>query len=75
MQCHSGGGGPAGVRLDSYDNIMAGGDNGPLVVAFDSTNSMATLIPKLDEDHNDGPDDAGFVVTLSQWIDEGAVDN
>ena len=54
---------------------MAGGDNGPLVVAFDSTDPTATLVPKLDEDHNDGPDDAGFVVTLSQWIDEGALDN
>jgi hypothetical protein len=72
--CHSGGG-PAGVDLDSYSNIMAGGDNGPLVVAGDSQDATALLVPKLNEDHNDGPDDAGFVVTLSQWIDEGAADN
>ncbi|MCK5449033.1 MAG: hypothetical protein KAJ43_12860 [Gemmatimonadetes bacterium] len=72
--CHTGGG-PAGVDLDSYANIMAGGDNGPLVVAGDSQDATALLVPKLNADHNDGPDDAGFVVTLSQWIDEGALDN
>ncbi len=75
VQCHSGGTGIAGVDLDSYANIMAGGDNGPLVVAGDSQDATALLVPKLNADHNDGPDDAGFVVTLSQWIDEGALDN
>jgi len=72
--CHSGGG-PAGVDLDSYANIMAGGDNGPLVVAGDSADPTATLHPKVLADHNDGPDDAGFAVTLASWIDEGALDN
>jgi len=75
VACHSGGTGIAGVDLDSYANIMAGGDNGPLVVAGDSQDATALLVPKLNADHNDGPDDAGFVVTLSQWIDEGALDN
>jgi hypothetical protein len=77
VQCHTGGGAPAGVRLDSYANIMAGGDSGPLVVAFDPTDPTAILIPKLTNPppHNDGPDDDGFVVTLSEWIDEGALDN
>jgi hypothetical protein len=50
-------------------------DTFPLVVPFDSTNSTATLIPQLEADHQNGPDDADFVVTLSQWIDEGALDN
>jgi len=40
-----------------------------------SADPTAILIPQLNADHNDGPDDAGFVVTLSQWIDEGALDN
>jgi hypothetical protein len=73
--CHAGGGAPAGVRLDSYDNILAGGNTDPLVVPFDSTDPDATLVPKLNEDHNNGPNDAAFVVTLSEWIDEGALDN
>ena len=41
----------------------------------DSTDPKATLVPKLNANHNDGPDDDGFVVTLSQWIDDGALDN
>jgi hypothetical protein len=72
--CHSGGGAPAGVRLDSYANMVA--SNGPLWVAGDS--SMGTLIPQLLEepDHNGGPDDAAFVDNLlSPWIDQGALDN
>jgi hypothetical protein len=72
--CHSDGG-PKGVDLDSYANILAGGDNGPLVVPFDSADPDALLIPKLEDNHNNGPDDAGFVVILMQWIDEGALDN
>jgi hypothetical protein len=75
VQCHAGGTGIAGVNLDSHANIMAGGDNGPLVVPFDSADISALLVPKLEADHNNGPDDAGFVVTLKQWIDEGALDN
>jgi hypothetical protein len=74
--CHSGGTGFKGVNLDSYANILAGGNNGPLVVPFDSADPTALLIPKLNENHNDGPDDAGFVMDLlGQWIDEGAMDN
>jgi PKD repeat protein len=75
VQCHSGGTGILGVNLDSYANIMAGGDNGPLVVAGDSQDATAKLLPKVEEDHNNGPDDAAFAVTLASWIDEGALDN
>ncbi len=73
--CHAAGTGMAGVNLDSYAGILLGGDNGPLVVPGDAADATAILIPKLNADHHDGPDDAGFVVTLGQWIDEGAQDN
>jgi hypothetical protein len=75
VQCHAGGTGFAGVNLDSYANILTDGDNGPLVVPGNSADPTAILIPKLNANHNDGPDDAGFVTTLSTWIDEGALDN
>jgi hypothetical protein len=75
VQCHSGGTGSGGVNLDTYANIMAGGDNGPLVVAGEPDNATALLVPQLEAAHFDGPDDAGFVNTLKQWIDEGALDN
>ncbi|MGB5283167.1 MAG: c-type cytochrome domain-containing protein, partial [Polyangiales bacterium] len=74
VRCHSGGG-PAGVDLDSYANILAGGDGGPLVVPGDSSDPRALLIPQLNSNHANGPDDAGFVVILSQWIDYGALNN
>ena len=75
VQCHSPGTGFGGVNLDSYANILTDGNNGPLVVPGNSADATAILIPQLNADHNNGPDDAGFVVTLSQWIDEGALDN
>ena len=75
VQCHSGGTGLAGVNLDSYTAILTDGNNGSLVVPGNSADATAILIPKLNANHNDGPDVAGFVVTLSQWIDEGALDN
>ena len=74
VRCHSGGG-PAGVDLDSYASILAGGDGFPLVVPGDSSDPSAALIPQLEANHLNGPDDAGFVLVLSQWIDEGALDN
>ena len=69
------GGGPAGVDLDSYASILAGGDGFPLVVPGDSTDPSAALIPQLEANHRNGPDDAGFVMILAQWIDEGALEN
>ncbi|MGB5695630.1 MAG: c-type cytochrome domain-containing protein, partial [Polyangiales bacterium] len=75
VRCHSGGSGPAGVNLDSYAEILAGGNGFSLVVPGDSTNPSAALIPQLNASHHDGPNDAGFVVILSQWIDEGALNN
>jgi hypothetical protein len=75
VDCHSGGTGQGGVNLDSYANVMAGGTNGPLVVAGEPDNANALLVPQLEANHFDGPDDAGFVNTLKQWISEGALDN
>lgn len=75
VQCHNDGFAQEGAKLDSYANILAGGDNGPMVVPGNSADATALLVPKLEEDHNDGPDDAGFVPIVEQWIDEGAMDN
>ena len=61
VSCHSGGTGTRGVNLDSYANIMLGGDNGPLVVPGNSADPTALLIPQLNAAHFDGPDDASFV--------------
>ena len=75
VQCHNTNFAQAGAKLDSWANIRMDGDNGPLVVPFDSTDATAILIPQLNANHFNGPDDAGFVPILSEWIDQGALDN
>lgn len=39
VMCHTGPKAPHGLRLDSYQNVMAGGDNGPVVVPRDPAKS------------------------------------
>ena len=51
------------------------GDDGPLVVPGDSTDPAAILIPQLQSGHQNPSNVDAFIVTLSQWIDEGAPDN
>ena len=75
VQCHGATLQLAGVRLDSYTAVLTDGNNGPLVVPGDSQDATAILLPQVLADHNDGPDDAAFAVTLASWIDEGALDN
>ncbi|MFW2389503.1 MAG: hypothetical protein ACN4G0_14275, partial [Polyangiales bacterium] len=62
VRCHSGGSGPAGVNLDSYTGIL-------------SADPSVALTQQLNANHFDGPDDAGFVLILNQWSDEGALNN
>jgi len=63
------------VNLESWAGVLTDGDNGPLVVPGDSVDPAALLIPTLNDDHNNGPDDAAFVPILAEWIDDGALDN
>jgi len=65
-----------GIRLDSYTEVSTGSNaNGPLIVAGNSADATATLLPQVEADHNNGPDDATFAGVLAQWIDDGADDN
>jgi len=78
--CHSGGGTYTGsLDLTSYDNLMVGtSDNGPVVIPFDSDNSI--LIQKLSENPPFGDQmprdglalDQQLIDIISLWIDEGA---
>ena len=73
--CH-GAAAEGGIRLDSYTEVSTGSNaNGPLIVAGDSNDATAILLPKVEADHNNGPDDAAFAVDLAAWIDAGAEDN
>ena len=73
--CH-GAAASGGIRLDSYTEVSTGANaNGPLIVAGDAADATAILLPQVEADHNNGPDDAAFAVDLAQWIDDGADDN
>ena len=73
VSCHGGGTGIAGVNLDSWAAVIAGGNNGDLVVAFDST--MGLLVPKLESGHQGAPHGTNVVQELKDWIDAGALGN
>ena len=75
VQCHSGGTGSGGVNLDTYAGVTGNGNNGPMVVPGDSADPTAILLPRVQADHFNGPDDATFAGDLATWIDEGALDN
>jgi mono/diheme cytochrome c family protein len=62
VQCHSGTSPSAGVSLDSYGGVIAAEPAG-------------ALRQQLLDNHHDGPDDAGFVTTLDQWVSEGSQNN
>ena len=66
-----------GIRLDSHTEVSTGSNaNGPLIVAGNSDDATAILIPQLHADHNSGPDDNAFIGNfLAKWIDDGAIDN
>jgi hypothetical protein len=73
--CHGAAAQQGGIRLDSYAEVSTGVGTGPLIVAGNSADPTAVLLPKVLADHNDGSDDAAFAVDLAQWIDDGAEDN
>ena len=74
--CHGDTNQMGGIRLDSYDEVATGSSgNGPLIVASNSADATAILLPKVEADHNNGDDDAGFAIELALWIDDGADDN
>ena len=74
--CHGASVQMGAIRLDSYTEVSTGSNaNGPLIVAGNSADATAILLPQLLADHNNGPDDSAFSVDLAQWIDDGAADN
>ena len=76
--CHTGADAARGLRLDSWQRVIAGSDHGEAVIPFDAARSlMVELTTKL----VDGPHPAEVggerlndaeVALLSEWIDEGA---
>lgn len=78
VSCHSASNASRGLKLDSWDNLIKGSDDGEAVIPFDSENSLLIeMLTKLvngphpqDQGADLLSDDA--VEFLARWIDEGA---
>ncbi len=72
VDCH---GGTRGVSLDTWDNWMLDGDNGPLVVPGNSADGSAILVPQMEGGHMGAPHGTNIIQVVKDWIDEGALNN
>lgn len=82
VSCHNPSKTKGGLLLDTYDNIMIGGDTGPAVVPGDLIGSELSIRINLDPEHDDYMPSGGktpFTATQIQvmdwWIEVGAPDS
>jgi len=79
VSCHGPDKSKAGLRLDSYDHVLAGSDSGPVIVPGDTADSLLLHrlhLPMEDDDHmppegkpQPGP---GDIDVIQRWILEDA---
>jgi len=82
MRCHGPNKSKGGLRLDTIDNLLEGGDSGPEIVAGSSAQSLLikrVLLPLDDDDHMppDGKPQPSYddLLLLQWWVDVGAPTN
>jgi uncharacterized membrane protein len=76
IKCHSGDFPSEGLNLESYESLMSGSQNGQVIVAGDSNNSLLFEKIKSGEMPKRGSDlTAEQIQLIQQWIDEGALNN
>lgn len=75
--CHGGDRGTEeGLDMTTYANLMAGSDNGPVVVAGDADNSLMVEMLLANKMPKRGPKlTPPQVQLIVDWIDQGALDN
>jgi hypothetical protein len=79
-QCHyAGDDARAGLDMGSYEGIMAGSDNGPVVIPGDPENSVIVQMTAPPRNHaadvGGKPMDQRTITKQRAWIEEGARDN
>jgi hypothetical protein len=74
--CHINGGAyQAGLDLSSYDSLMAGSNNGAVIVPEDHANSLLWQKVNSGDMPQNNPDlNSDEVDLIAQWIDEGALE-
>jgi hypothetical protein len=78
-QCHLGQSASAGLILDSYENIMRGSNNGPVVIPGDPDNSKLVQMTEPPRNHpldvGQKENDPYILAKQWAWIKEGALNN
>ena len=79
ISCHSAAKSKAGLRMDTIEGLLKGGDNGPILVAGKSAESelvRRTQLPVTDDDHmppeGKPQPTSDELAVLAWWIDAGA---
>jgi hypothetical protein len=75
-KCHGGDFPSEGLSVESYQSLMAGSQNGPVIVPGDSSSSLLFEKVESGEMPKRGSDlTAEQIELIQQWIDEGALNN
>ncbi|MEK6236950.1 MAG: c-type cytochrome [Planctomycetales bacterium] len=74
--CHGGAKQESGLRLDSAEGVLQGGDSGPAVVPGESEKSLLMEMITRDDEYGMPPKGEPLtdkqIETLRRWIDQGA---
>ena len=75
-KCHSGEFPSEGLNMESYESLMSGSQNGLVIIAGDSTNSLIFQKIESGEMPKRGQDlTIEQIELIRQWINEGALNN
>ena len=76
FNCHGGQQTSKGLNLTSYDSLMAGSQNGPVLTAGDAANSLIVQLVTAGKMPKRGPQlTPSEVQLLADWINAGAKNN
>ena len=76
VNCHGGQRTEEGLLMRSYDEIMAGSDNGPVVVPGDVANSLLVELVTTQKMPKKGPKlTPPQIQTITDWVAAGALNN
>ena len=85
LECHQAGGAgyaASGLDMSSYDGLMKGTTNGPMVIASDSLGSNLVVLmegradPSIKMPHGSSEEVSKVEIdAIKTWIDQGAKDN
>ena len=76
LSCHGGQQTQRGLSVASYDTLMAGSQNGPVIIPGDSANSLLVQLIQAGRMPKSGPGlTPAQIQTIVDWISAGALNN